>query len=387
MLLGFNSINLNPSSAAKRFGPGNRSLTDVKGDLIYKLFIVKKEGHKPYVNVSCPLADIDIDHYQKFKKIMEEKLGEEIDLSLCATHTHYSVLINADDDYLRFAAESIAACYQNTECHAYTNLSCDRIIEPFQEVGRGRITGVKADIYLETFCLYEGEKRIATFITYNSHPTTLNFFEDYFSSVGPGLLQKRLEEAHEGEFFSYYIGAAGDVSTRFVRRNQQYEEVERLTGIVYEAVEKQLSAQRERKPLDEIEFEELWLDVDRKYLDITKLKLPENASPREKETIAQASQHDDRSISESELPKQVLFQKLAFGDFCYIFTPFEMFSEYLESIDLDHAIIVNCVNDHACYLSGLTNEYLSFELFMESIAYESKVKITQLLKQWSGETE
>ena len=76
MLLGFNAIELNPTSPSRRFGPGDRSLTDVKGDLIYKLFVLKKEGHKPYLNVSCPLTDIEMEHYQVFKKKLEEELEE-----------------------------------------------------------------------------------------------------------------------------------------------------------------------------------------------------------------------------------------------------------------------------------------------------------------------
>lgn len=384
MKLGFCSVCLNPTSLSKRFGPGNRSLIDVKGDLVYKLFVLKKEGHKPYLNVSCPLADIDMVHYQAFKKQLIEELGEEVDLSMCATHTHYSVLINADDAYLSFAVKGIADAYRDLECKEYADLRYDRIIEPFHEVGESRITGIKANIYLETLCLYDGEKRIATFITYNSHPTTLNFFEDYFSSVGPGLLQKKLEAANPGEFFSYFIGAAGDVSTRFARKNQEYGEVERLTDVVFDAVTRQLNEKRTPEKVEDIRFEELWLDVERKYLDISTLKLPEDASPREKETIAQAGEHKDREIKEEDLPKQVLFQRLSINDFSYIFTPFEMFSEYLDYVDLKHGIIVNCANDHVCYLSGLKNKYLSFELFGESIAYDSKVEITKLLERWSG---
>ncbi len=384
MRIGFASAVLNPEQPAARFGPGNRTLLEVQGDLVYKIFALEKEGQKPYLCISCPVADFEITSYQNCKNMMEEKLGYAIDLSLCATHTHYSVNVNQDPAYRRFLAEKFCEIYSSMEMKEYANLTYDRVIHPFDQVGQGRISGSPASVYIETLCLYDDDQRIATFITYNSHPTTLNFFEDYFSSVGPGLLQKKLEENYPDEFFSYFIGAAGDVSTRFARKGQTYEEVERLTGIVFDEVNSQLQEERERKPLENISFEELWLPVERKYLDISKLILPENASEREKQTIAEAGAHNDRAVKEEDLPKQVLFQRLTFGDFSYIFTPFEMFSEYLDSVDLNHAIIVNCVNDHACYLSGLNNKYLSFELFGESIAYDSKLKIIKTLEKWSS---
>ena len=42
------------------------------------------------------------------------------------------------------------------------------------------------------------------------------------------------------------------------------------------------------------------------------------------------------------------------------------------------------IEQHVCYLSGLKNKYMSFELMGESIAYETKLSIIELIKKWSS---
>jgi len=384
MKLGFKSVTLNPEKPSKRFGPGDRTMIKVKGDLEYKLFALQKDGQTPYLCVSAPLVEINMHAYTALKQSMEAKIGSPINLTFCATHTHYSVNANDDEDYLEAVASGLARAYQETEMRQYPDLSYSVVTEPFNEVGQCRITGEKARVLVTVISLYSAEERIASFVVYNSHPTTLNFFEDYLSSVGPGLLQKNLQAAYPDEFFTYFIGAAGDVSTRFVRKSQTWDEVVRLTNIVTDEVEKLLSSDPARHPLEDIVFEECWLDAVRKYLDVSQLVLPENASEREKQTLRETGSHHDRDIPEEDLPKKIYFQRLEFGSFSMIFTPFELFSEYLDYTDLDRGILINCANDHVCYLSGLKNKYMSFELMGESIAYETKLSIIELIKKWSS---
>lgn len=381
--MGFGKVTVNPAVSSCRFGPGDRKMTKTEDDLTYRIFILQNEGEPLYVNISCPLADTGIEIRNRMKAEIEQQLGCLIALTLASTHTHYSININKDSSYWKTAADALADEIKSIKVREYEDLYGSFVWRRFDQVGKCRVSGEHADVYFETYCLYEKEKRIATFIIYNSHPTTLNFFEDYFSAVGPGILLHQLEEEYPDEFFTYFIGAAGDVSTRFTRREQTYSEVKRLTAIVKTEAEEQLHMDRGKKKISHIRFKEEMVPMTRRYLDISHLELPPNISQREKDVIHQA-EGMDRKIPTDQMPKEVLFQRLKFDDYTVIFTPFELFSEYISSIDKDHASLVNCANDHVCYLSGLHTKYLSFELFGESIGEESKLQLVKLLKQWSS---
>lgn len=78
------------------------------------------------------------------------------------------------------------------------------------------------------------DRAICALINYACHPTVLGCDNLYISSDYPGVLQTLIENEYDGECVAMFInGACGNQSTRFTRRSQDFEEVERLGNILY----------------------------------------------------------------------------------------------------------------------------------------------------------
>ena len=389
MKLGFTTCNINPVFPVKRFSGrfgDEKYEIPVKGDLICPI-LYTETNDAIWIHVSLANPDIEIEGRNHLKTMIETALNKDVIFTICGTHTHYTPNINTDIEYQIYVGEQIISALKNMDVKDYSDLSYSFTREYYDEVGRSRITGLEVkNLYLNVLSLYSENKRIASFIVYNCHASTMSMRKDIFTSAGPGVLLKELSEKYPGEFFTYMCGAAGDVSTRFSRNGQEYEDMLEMAYKVVDKTQSILDAEKEKIPFDDIEVSEIMLPVKREYVDLSKYEIPEGLSQREKETIElDKKESKDRNIPAEKLPAEILFQKAKIGDVTMIFTPFEMFSEYIDYIDKKHAVIVNLANDRICYLSGLNQKVMSFELFGESIARDSKEEIAQLLKKWSHE--
>lgn len=342
-----------------------------------------------YIHISCPFGCVPEFVYEKIKTRIADSLKRDVLLTTSATHTHYSVSLEHDSDYAEYLVDRIGDEIGHIELKEYQDLKVCYQYQYFDKVGRSRISGQESDhIYLETLSFYTGEKRLGTIIIYNSHPTTLNFNESFLSGAGPAVLMSRLEEKYEGEFFTYMIGAAGDISTRFTRPGQTYEDVLTLCSVVEEAVCKQLENQKNcpKSPLDDMSVEEKVLEVERCPKDMSEIDTSGRLTARELETIELAKEkHKNDDLS--KLSTRIGLQRVVIGGHIFIFTPFELFSSYIGCIDKEKATLVNLANGKEGYLSGPGKQKLSFEILGETIPSASKRKLMDVLSQWGGKGE
>jgi neutral ceramidase len=79
-------------------------------------------------------------------------------------------------------------------------------------------------------------KRIAILFHFACHPTVLGADCRLYSADLPGAARKTIRSAYPEAVALYLNGAAGNVSTRFTRRSQTFDEVERLGGLLGEKV-------------------------------------------------------------------------------------------------------------------------------------------------------
>ena len=75
---------------------------------------------------------------------------------------------------------------------------------------------------------------IATIVHFACHPTILPAASRVISAEFPGVLRRELQVSAPGVIF-FINGAAGDVSTRFTRANQDFQEVERVGAVLASA--------------------------------------------------------------------------------------------------------------------------------------------------------
>jgi neutral ceramidase len=73
---------------------------------------------------------------------------------------------------------------------------------------------------------------LAVMLNYGCHPTVLGYQNLLFSADYPGATRAALRRIYPGTVFLCTNGAAGDISTRFTRRDQSFAEVERLGRIL-----------------------------------------------------------------------------------------------------------------------------------------------------------
>jgi neutral/alkaline ceramidase-like enzyme len=71
---------------------------------------------------------------------------------------------------------------------------------------------------------------------YACHPTVLSAENLEYSADFPGAARRRIRERYPNAVCLFVNGAAGNVSTRFHRRNQSFEEVNRMGGLLGDRV-------------------------------------------------------------------------------------------------------------------------------------------------------
>jgi len=84
---------------------------------------------------------------------------------------------------------------------------------------------------------------IATIVHFACHPTILPAESRVISAEFPGVLRRELGASIPGAIF-FINGAAGDISTRFTRTNQDYQEVERVGSVLASATLQALETAR-----------------------------------------------------------------------------------------------------------------------------------------------
>jgi len=97
---------------------------------------------------------------------------------------------------------------------------------------------------------------IAVVMNYGCHPTVLSHRNLLISADFPGAARTTLNKIFPETVFLFTNGASGDVSTRFTRREQTFEEVERMGNILAGEVLKVMSSVATESPGDLMGFVE-----------------------------------------------------------------------------------------------------------------------------------
>jgi len=78
----------------------------------------------------------------------------------------------------------------------------------------------------------EDNQPLAVMMNYGCHPTVLGYKNLLISADFPGAVRATLNKIYPDTVLIYTNGASGDVSTRFTRREQTFNEAERLGNIL-----------------------------------------------------------------------------------------------------------------------------------------------------------
>ena len=128
------------------------------------------------------------------------------------------------------------------------------------------------------------------------------------------------------------------------------------------------------------------VEFEHEFTPIDLSKIRQNLSEREKETIRLGQ------IERTKLEKknnQIFGQPnekinivaLALGSVELIFFPNEIFSHYLNYLDLDKKLLVSYSNGYGPYVLPLDFEYITYEMFTDTLSVETKKRIIAILEE------
>ncbi len=252
MLVGVSEINITPEPGyplggyAERYFIGNRAIGKLND--IYARALFLRDSEKVLI-ISIEVLALEND----FSDMIRDKISRSLRISkdniyLVATHTHsapdvmlnmilFRDLLKKDDielitKYREFLSEKILEVAKQAVKNSYeTELYFGKTRAENFCANRVNPSGVKDD---EVLVLTDKKKWVLINLT--CHLTVLGasnlMYSGDFLSYATSTIKREL-----GDIITLYsIGAAGDQSTRFIRRNQTPEEAERIGNIVADSV-------------------------------------------------------------------------------------------------------------------------------------------------------
>ena len=337
------------------------------------------------IHYSMDLLAFDLKHRNELEEQLKEHYQDDrIHVLTSTTHTHYANDVR-DPEYINYLMKVL---YEQTVTMEYEEIS--DVTASFQKIhstaiGKSRISGYELNNeYLSLIRFYKEEDNFLSIVYYNCHPTVLKADTPYFSAEYPGYVLKKLEDSHPGTDFTFLQGAAGDISSRFVRDGQDYEAMTRLGDALYEQIQDLYQEDVERTPL-KIGYKAVPIEYRHEFTPIDLSKIRSNLSVREMETIRlgqieRAKLEQSNNMIFGKLIEEALIVAVDLGCARLVFFPNEIFSYYMNFLQKDNELLVSYSNGYGPYVLPPDFEYITYEMFTDTLTRETKEKLIDILK-------
>lgn len=353
-------------------------------DHLYARATGLKQDDTWIIHLSLDLLAYDLEH----KELLENKLrdfykNDKLILITSTTHTHYANSVRTND-YLDWLIPTLFEGITSMEYETRNNVSTTYQRVHTNAVGKSRISGYETNN--ENLCLirfYDDKENFFNIVINNCHPTVLFANVPFFSAEYPGYVLKLLEEEYHTNF-TFIQGAAGDISSRFVRDGQTYEDMVKLATNLFLEAKELMNKEVEKTPLKLIyNKKELEYKHDLSPVDTSHLR--SDLTERELETIRVGAEQRaklDEKISKNifHLIKRAIVSSLDLGSVKIVFYPNEIFSEYMNLLDLDKTMLVSYSNGYGPYILPIDFPYVTYEMFMDTLTKETKQEIMETIK-------
>ena len=354
-------------------------------DHLYARVTAIKDENEWIIHYSFDLLAFDLEHRNELQKQLREYYqNDSIQVITSATHTHYANSVR-DPEYVKYLCELLYNETIRMEYKEVNNVSTTYQRLHTNAVGKSRISGYETNNeYLCLVRFYSDDSNFLTIVYNNCHPTILQANVPYFSAEYPGYVLKKLEETYPDTDFTFFQGAAGDISSRFVRDGQDYEALMKLGNNLYNEIISLYDQPIEKTPLN-IQYKEVPINYKHEFNPIDLSRIRSDLSEREMETIRLGQIERKKLESTSnmifgKLIEEAVIAALDLGSVKIIFFPNEIFSHYMNYIDLDREMLVSYSNGYGPYVLPIDFEYITYEMFTDTLSKESKEKIIEVLK-------
>lgn len=384
MKIAYSKICINPSFPIKQAG-FIEQINPVYNfhDDLHARILAFDDGKQLSYHISMDILGCPYEVQDSLKQELERRMKRPLSLTISATHTHFS----GNQKDVRYQGEIMNKLLLAIEYLVFEEdvYSISYQCVPFNQVGTSRITNHEANVLLQLFTIYKKEEPLYGIIVHNCHPTIHNGLTPYFTSEYPGYAVEELKRRHPHMDFTYIQGAAGDVSTRFTRPSQNYDGVIYLGNKLVNEVDRLMTLEKEIKPFENIQYEHEFLPLQHEFNPIDISNLPANLSQRELDTIkVGAKVREELSHKLETLTKQVLISKLELGPYKIVFAPNELFSSYIDHVDLNKCALAGYSNGYSPYITGINDNFITYEKFTDTVTIEVKKKYMYIISKFGN---
>lgn len=380
MKTAFTRININAPFPCHQAGfiQQTYDVNDYNDDLYARIAYFDDGNHK-VVHISCDNLGLPISVQNELNNYFKE-----IDITISCTHTHFACSPH-NNEYTEYLKNKLIDAIDNLEIKE-RNLTLSYQCVPFTEVGKSRISNHEANVLLQLLTFRENDNPVFVFIAHNCHPTIMNGDTPFFSKEYPGYALEKLIEKFPDTFFTFSQGADGDISTRFTRQAQNYKEVQRLGTLLADKVSSMLQEEIERIPFNSVSYDKKIINLEHTFEDIDMSNVSSDLTPRELETIKiGAVVRKNLAKKLDTLPKEATISRIKFGNYKVIFCPNELFSYYIQAINTDDSILICYSNGYAPYVTGIGDDFITYESFTDTLTLETKKRLFDELHNLSYE--
>jgi hypothetical protein len=265
MKLGFARINITPGFPVPLAGYITNRISQGVHDKLYARALFFEGGEcDPLVLLQLDLLELDrvcLDKiYQILKNDSKENsvdallLVDKNNILICATHTHsgfggiFDTAHGINRELIPLFGEHNSALvdFLVTRCVEAITIAACNCVETTIKINRGTIKGLGTNrhnpdipcdnsLFVMEFVRLDGKK----ILLYNlsCHPTVLNGENLFLSADFPGAVAGKLEAIPDAYDMVVFVnGSAGDMSTRFTRKESSFEECNRYANIIVDAL-------------------------------------------------------------------------------------------------------------------------------------------------------
>ncbi len=354
-------------------------------DPLYARVFSLKDEKNWIIHFSFDLLAFDLEHRNELEEYLRGYYKDDrIIVATSATHTHYANSVR-DPEYVAWLMEKLKSEVILMEYRMLEDVSVSYQHRHTTAVGKSRISGYETgNENLSLIRFYEKGNNFFNIICYNCHPTILEANVPYFSAEYPGYVLKKLEKAYPDADFTFLQGAAGDISSRFVRDGQDYEALTKLGDRLFEEIVSLMNENVETSKL-ELNYKTVPVTYEHEFTPIDLSKIRSDLSEREMETIRlgqieRAKLEKKQSEIFNTLIRDAIITALDLGAVKVIFFPNEIFSAYANFIDPEREILVSYSNGYGPYVLPIDFAYITYEMFTDTLTRSSKEKIINILK-------
>lgn len=388
MNLAFQKIDITPSLPVRLSGFGKVRLAEKVHDPVYARVFLFQNDSQEILWVQFDLCAVD----QYLLHLIQEKTDiPEEQILLSATHTHSAPggTLSTHEGMLKgmdpvFCHHDAAYCKSIAEKISESVFQLRTKTEPVSlKMARGKIQGLGTDRHdpqLEAdedvlVLEWTTENHKAMIVRMACHPTVLNGDNLEITADFPGAIEPHFPEY---DLVAYVNGSCGDMSTRFTRKGQGFEECERFGSLCAECIKKLLEQNTAIETNVEFSIEKKTFTVKARQSDsieVAQAKLAKFMNDYEQAKRNGASEQELRlalsfvegaqnnlmasSALQGKTSIEVPVSALHLTGLTIVFTPVELFSK-----------LSNPLKKHGLEFIGYTNGY---HLYMpDSDAYDKQ---------------